>query len=136
MFWCEKKKNALRQRDVLNGQITLTKFALWASEVISDSEVHLVSEVSPDGEVRGKLNFTWCIKVAKQLCTNFTATQLHFRVSEKFTGRKRDNITAINRFVISFCRYKGLGLAHSAFVRTNQSACAIQSRTRAFSNLS
>ena len=26
---------------------TLTKFALWASEVISDSEVHFVSEVSP-----------------------------------------------------------------------------------------
>ena len=36
----------------------LTKFALWASEVISDSEVHFVSEVSPDGEVMGKLNFT------------------------------------------------------------------------------
>ena len=31
-------------RDVLNGQITLTKFALGASEVISDSEVHFVSE--------------------------------------------------------------------------------------------
>ena len=37
---------------------TLTKFALWASEVISDSEVHFVSEVSPNGEVMGKLNFT------------------------------------------------------------------------------
>ena len=35
-----------------------TKFALWASEVIFDSEVHFVSEVSPDGEVMGKLNFT------------------------------------------------------------------------------
>ena len=46
------------ERDVLNGQITLTKFALWASEVIFDSEVHFVSEVSPDGEVMGKLNFT------------------------------------------------------------------------------
>ena len=46
------------ERDVLNGQITLTKFALWASEVIFDSEVHFVSEVSPDGEVMSKLNFT------------------------------------------------------------------------------
>ena len=44
--------------DALSGEITLTKFALWASEVIFDSEVHFVSEVSPDGEVRGKLNFT------------------------------------------------------------------------------
>jgi len=31
---------------------------LRASEVIFDSEVHFVSEVSPDGEVMGKLNFT------------------------------------------------------------------------------
>ena len=44
--------------DVLNGQITLTKFALRASEVIFNSEVHFVSEVSPCGEVMGKLNFT------------------------------------------------------------------------------
>ena len=45
-------------RDVLNGEHAKTKFALWASEVIFDSEVHFVSEVSPDGEVMGKLNFT------------------------------------------------------------------------------
>ena len=51
--------------------------------------------------------------------TNFTATQLHFRVSGNFTGRKRDNISATNRFVISFCRYKGLGLAHNAFDQSN-----------------
>ncbi len=31
---------------------------LRASEVIFDSEVHFVSEVSPCGEVMGKLNFT------------------------------------------------------------------------------
>ena len=31
---------------------------LLASEVICDSEVYFVSEVSPDGEVMGKLNFT------------------------------------------------------------------------------
>ena len=31
---------------------------LRASEVIFDSEVHFVSEVSLDGEVMGKLNFT------------------------------------------------------------------------------
>jgi hypothetical protein len=32
---------------------------LRASEVIHDSEVHFVSEVSPDGEVMDKLNFTF-----------------------------------------------------------------------------
>ena len=32
---------------------------MWTSEVIFDSEVHFVSEVSPDGEVQGKLNFTF-----------------------------------------------------------------------------
>ena len=31
---------------------------LGASEVTCDSEVHFVSEVSPNGEVMGKLNFT------------------------------------------------------------------------------
>ena len=62
---------------------------LRASEVYSVSEVDLVSEVSPAGEVMGKLNFTWCIKVTKQLCTNFTASQLHFRVSENFTFPRR-----------------------------------------------
>ena len=31
---------------------------LRASEVICDREVHFVSEVSPCGEVMGKLNFT------------------------------------------------------------------------------
>ena len=51
--------------------------------------------------------------------TNFTAKQLHFRVSENFTGKKRDNISAMNRFVISFCRYKELGLARIAFDRSN-----------------
>ena len=35
------------------------------------------------------------------------------------TNRKRDNISATNRFVISFCCYKGLGLAHKAFDRSN-----------------
>ena len=34
---------------------------LRASEVIFDSEVHIVSEVSPNGEVTGKLNFTFAI---------------------------------------------------------------------------
>ena len=32
-----------------------TKFALRASEVIFDSEVHFVSEVSPCGEVKANL---------------------------------------------------------------------------------
>ena len=51
---------------------------LRASEVIFDSEVHGVSEVSPKGEVKGKLNFT-CAK-HKLHCL-----QLHFRDSENFT---------------------------------------------------
>ena len=33
--------------------------------------------------------------------------------------KKRDNISATNRFVISFCCYRGLGLAHNAFDRSN-----------------
>ena len=37
---------------------TQQSLSLRASEVIFDSEVHFVSEVSPDGEVMGKLNFT------------------------------------------------------------------------------
>ena len=45
------------QRNYPNGRITLTKFALTASEVIYDSEVRFVSEVLPDGKV-GKLYFT------------------------------------------------------------------------------
>ena len=31
-------------------------------------------------------------------------------------NRKRDNVPAINRFVISFCLYKGLGLAHKRLI--------------------
>ena len=40
--------------------LTLRELSLpqVASEVIYDSEVHFVSEVSPCGEVTGKLNFT------------------------------------------------------------------------------
>ena len=38
-------------RVLLNREHAKTKFALSASEVICDSEVHFVSEVSPDGEV-------------------------------------------------------------------------------------
>ena len=66
----------MQQRDLSVKDITLTKFALWASEVIFDREVRFVSEVSPDGEVMGKLNFTWC-------STNFTVHKLHFCVSKK-----------------------------------------------------
>ena len=39
--------------------------------------------------------------------------------SKHIAKQKRDNISATNRFVISFCRYKGLGLAHNAFDRSN-----------------
>ena len=35
------------------------------------------------------------------------------------TNRKREDISATNRFVLSFCRYRGWGSAHIAFVRTN-----------------
>jgi len=80
---------------------TLTKFALWASEVIFDSEVHFVSEVSPDGEVMGKLNFTCALRSLAvpqtSLRSNFT-----FAIAKTSQSRKRDNISATNRFVISF----------------------------------
>ena len=56
-----------------------------ASEVIFDSEVHFVSEVSPDGEVMGKLNFTASVNCA----TSLYVIQLHFRGSENFTNRKK-----------------------------------------------
>ena len=42
-------------RDTLNGEHAKTKFALRASEAICDSEVHFVSEVSPNGEVMANL---------------------------------------------------------------------------------
>jgi len=34
-------------------------------------------------------------------------------------NRKRDNISDTNRFVISFCRYKGFGLSPFAFDWSN-----------------
>ena len=52
-----------------------------ASEVYFVSEVIFDSEVLPNGKV-GKLNFTWCIKVAKQLCTNFTACNFTFAIAK------------------------------------------------------
>ena len=39
-------------RVILNGEHAKIMFALQASEVIFDSEVHFVSEVSPGGEVK------------------------------------------------------------------------------------
>ena len=84
-----------------------------ASEVYYVSEVIFYSEVLPIGKV-SKLNFTWCIKVAKQLCTNFTASQLHFRDSENFTtplnfldlfGHCNTEITS-NIYVHIFKEYK------------------------------
>ncbi|MBO5010386.1 MAG: hypothetical protein J6D20_06825 [Clostridia bacterium] len=56
----------------------LAKFAQGVSEFIYDSEAHFVSEVSPDGEVLA--NLTSLVR-----STDFTAKQLHFRVSENFT---------------------------------------------------
>ena len=78
------KKTIADQRDVLNGQITLTKFALWASEVIFDSEVHFVSEVSPYGEVMGKLNFT-----CAQHKLHCVATSLLRQQKTSLTGKEQ-----------------------------------------------
>ena len=50
---------------VLNGEHAKTKFALRASEAICDSEVHFVSEVSPDGEA-------WANLTSLVRSTNFT----------------------------------------------------------------
>ena len=66
---------------------------LWASEVIFDSEVHFVSEVSPNGEVVGKLNFTFAI--AK---TSLTEKEITFRLLTDLLS-------------LSLCN-KGLDLAH------------------------
>ena len=74
-----------------------------------------MSEVSPNGEVMGKLNFTASVSYATSLCI----AQLHFCVSKNFTKQKKERIFRKNRFVLSFCLYKGLGLAHAAFVLTN-----------------
>ena len=49
------KKIAYLQRVLINGEHAKTKFALRASEVIFDSEVHFVSEVSLCGEVKANL---------------------------------------------------------------------------------
>ena len=81
-----------------------------ASEVIFDSEVHFVSEVSPDGEV-------WANLTSLVRSTNFTETgfpeakdelwgfavQLHFCDSKNITGRKRDQIGKLARNGLSFC---------------------------------
>ena len=60
---------------------------LRASEVILDSEVHFVSEVLPNGKVA---NFTSLVH-----STNFTASQLYFRVSENFTASLKFPITSV-----------------------------------------
>ena len=97
----------------------LTKFALRASEVIFDSEVHFVSEVSPNGEVMGKFNFTASVSYVTSLCI----TQLHFCGSENFTNRKRADTQDFSFcvFALSVC-YKGLGLALSRL--TSQMRCS------------
>ena len=41
--------------------------------------------------------------------TNFTALQLHFRVSENFTNKKEHTHKVYALRVCSFCLYKGLG---------------------------
>ena len=51
----DKDYTLCQQRVILNGEHAKTKFALRASEVICDSEVHFVSEVSPNGEVMANL---------------------------------------------------------------------------------
>ena len=47
---------------------------------------------------------------------------LKYIICNNNLNRKRDNITAINRFVISFCLYKGLCLAHKHL--TGQMRCS------------
>ena len=80
------KNGITHWRVILNGEHAKTKFAPRASEVIFDSEVHLVSEVSPAAKLGvprneqsefwgfpkwGKLNFTW-VQAQTSLRSNFT----------------------------------------------------------------
>ena len=74
---------------ILLVEFTLTKFALWASEVIFDSEV------SPNGEMIGKLNFT-----CAQHKLHCIATSL-LRQQKLHRQRKRENKADICR-VLSF----------------------------------
>ncbi len=70
-------------------------------------EVHFVSEVSPDGEVLGKLNFT--ASICEQLhCVwhNFT-----FAFAKTSQTEKEQTYKVLVLRVCSFCRYKGLGSA-------------------------
>jgi hypothetical protein len=85
-----------------------------------------VSEVSPDGEV-------WANLTSLVRSTNFTETgfpeakhellgfavQLHFCDSKNITNRKREDISATDRFVLSFCLLYGFGLSPFAFDRSN-----------------
>ena len=54
---CMKREAVISVLSLTENTLKLS-LPLRASEVILDSEVHFVSEVSPDGEVMGKLNFT------------------------------------------------------------------------------
>jgi len=65
--------------------VTLTKFALRASEVIFDSEVHFMSEVLPSAK-HGKLNFT--ASPCEQL--HCAVAQLHFCYSKNFINKRAD----------------------------------------------
>ena len=105
------KSTLLRQGAFLSLAEQLS-LPLRASEVILDSEVHFVSEVSPTGEVMGKLNFTWCIKVAKQLCqtslqSNFTFTLVK---TSPITTRKTKTIPQSPSVTASRCGSVTLGL--------------------------
>ena len=80
---------------------------LRASEVIYDSEVHFVSEVSPDGEIMGKLNFTRA-KVRTSPQSNFT-----FAKAKTSQIEKRADIQDFSScvFALSVCNM-GWGLTH------------------------
>ncbi len=75
-----------------------------------------MSEVSPNGEVLGKLNFIASVSYATSLC----AAQLHFRGSENFTNRKRADTLGLMPCVFALSVViKGLDLARFGFDRSN-----------------
>ena len=69
-----------------------------ASEVIFDSEVHFVSEVSPHGEVMGKLNFTRAIARTSLHC-NFT-----FATAKTSPTKKEQTRYVLALFCYPLCR--------------------------------
>ena len=79
---------------------------LRANDVACGSDVHCVNDVTPDGAV------------GKYYIIVSGANNITFAIAKTSLTEKERTFRIQNRFVLSFCRYKGLDLAQKAFVRT------------------